>query len=56
MEAGREAILETQSAPRPRSPLGEALELQARHSGSFMTTAACRRGVIGAAYEKTMLV
>lgn len=55
MEAGRRAILEAIRAATS-VPLDEALEVQARHSGGFMTTAACRRGVIGTAYSKTMLV
>ncbi len=55
LEAGRRAILETVRASTSVS-LDEALEVQARHSGGFMTTAACRRGVIGTAYERTMLV
>ena len=37
-------------------PLGEALEVQARHSGEFMPSAECRGGVIGAACKKTMVV
>ena len=37
-------------------PLGEALEVQARHSGEFMSSAECRGGVIGAACKKTMAV
>ena len=36
--------------------LSEALELQARHSGSFMTSKACKKGEIGAQYTKTMVV
>jgi enoyl-CoA hydratase/carnithine racemase len=38
------------------SNLSEALELQARHSAAFMTSAACRNGEIGAQYTKTMFV
>ncbi len=38
------------------STLSEALEVQARHSAEFMTSAACREGEIGAQYTKTMLV
>jgi len=54
-EAGRRAILETVRAATS-VPLDEALEVQARHSGGFMTSAACRRGMIGTAYERTMRV
>jgi 3-hydroxyacyl-CoA dehydrogenase len=38
------------------APLAEALELQARHSGAFMTSSACKRGEVGGQYTKTMLV
>jgi enoyl-CoA hydratase/carnithine racemase/3-hydroxyacyl-CoA dehydrogenase len=36
--------------------LGEALELQARHSAGFMTSKAFKKGEIGTQYTKTMLV
>ncbi len=36
--------------------LSEALELQARHSGAFMTSTACKKGEIGAQYTRTMAV
>jgi enoyl-CoA hydratase/carnithine racemase len=36
--------------------LDEALEVQARHSGGFMTSEACRGGAIGSAARKTMSV
>ncbi|NNM06075.1 MAG: hypothetical protein HKO65_13380 [Gemmatimonadetes bacterium] len=36
--------------------LPEALELQARHSGAFMTSKACKQGEIGGQYTKTMMV
>ncbi len=55
MEAGRRAIVETIRAATSAT-LDDALEIQARHSGGFMPSAACRRGVIGSAYTKTMLV
>jgi enoyl-CoA hydratase/carnithine racemase len=38
------------------STLSEALELQARHSGAFMTSSACKKGEIGAQYTRTMAV
>ena len=34
-------------------PLAEALDLQARRSGAFMTSEECRRGVVGTAWTKT---
>jgi hypothetical protein len=34
----------------------EALETQAKHSGGFMTDDACRQGVIGTAWRKTVQV
>ena len=55
MEAGRKAILDTVRAATSVS-LGEALEIQARHSGGFMSGDACRQGVIGTAWKKTVLV
>jgi enoyl-CoA hydratase/carnithine racemase/3-hydroxyacyl-CoA dehydrogenase len=55
MEAGRKAIMDTVDAATNAS-LGEALEIQARHSGGFMTGDACRQGIIGTAWKKTVLV
>ena len=55
MEAGRKAIIGTIEAAT-RAKLSEALEIQARHSGGFMTGEACRAGIIGSAWKKTMLV
>jgi enoyl-CoA hydratase/carnithine racemase len=55
MEAGRKAIVETiRAATSSRS--SEALEIQAKHSGGFMTDDACRQGVIGTAWKKTVQV
>ena len=55
MEEARKAILDTvQTACGV--PLAEALEIQAKRSGAFMTSAACRDGVIGATYRKTTVV
>jgi enoyl-CoA hydratase/carnithine racemase len=55
MEAGRKAILDTVRAATA-STLEEALEIQAKHSGGFMTGEACRNGMIGTAWKKTILV
>jgi len=55
METGRKAILDTILAATGAS-LDEALEIQARHSGGFMTSEACRKGVIGTAWTKTVMV
>ena len=54
-EAARQAITQTiQGACGV--PLAEALDIQARHSGDFMTTKFCRKGRVGAEYTKTMKV
>jgi enoyl-CoA hydratase/carnithine racemase len=50
LEAGRKAILDTVRASTSTT-LGEALEIQARHSGGFMISDACRQGVIGTAWK-----
>ncbi len=55
MEAGRKAIMEAIDAAT-RVSLDEALEIQARHSGGFMPSEACRAGIIGSAWKKTVLV
>jgi len=55
MEAGRKAILDTIRAATT-STLSEALEIQAKHSGGFMISQACRQGIIGTAWKKTELV
>jgi len=55
MEAGRKAIVDTIRAATTAN-LGEALEIQAKHSGGFMMSKACHQGVIGSAWKKTMLV
>jgi len=55
MEAGRKAILDTIRAATTCT-LQEALEIQAKHSGGFMVSEACRQGVIGTAWKKTVLV
>jgi enoyl-CoA hydratase/carnithine racemase len=55
MEEGRKAILDTVQAACGAS-LVEALEIQAKRSGAFMTSTACRDGVIGTTYRKTTVV
>ena len=55
MEAGRKAILDTIRAATSAT-LADALEIQARHSGGFMISDACRHGIIGTAWRKTVLV
>jgi len=55
MEAGRKAILDTIDAATGVG-LDEALEIQGRHSGGFMAGDACRTGVIGSAWRKTVMV
>jgi 3-hydroxyacyl-CoA dehydrogenase len=55
MEAGRKAILDTVRAATSAT-LAEALEIQAKHSGGFMTSDSCRTGVIGTAWKKTVMV
>ena len=36
--------------------LADALEIQARHSGDFMASSACQRGVIGSMWKKTTAI
>jgi hypothetical protein len=38
------------------APIGEALDIQAKRSGVFMVTPACKNGVIGTTFRKTMVV
>ena len=54
-EAARKAILDTVRAACNAS-LAEAITIQARHSAEFMVTEACRRGVVGSEFTKTMKV
>jgi enoyl-CoA hydratase/carnithine racemase len=54
-ETARRAIMECVAAAC-RVPLAVALEVQAKHSAGFMLTPECRRGRVGAEYEKTQLV
>jgi enoyl-CoA hydratase/carnithine racemase len=51
----RRAVLETIRSACAAS-LGEALALQARHSGGFMVSEDCRKGAIGAMRDRTMKV
>jgi enoyl-CoA hydratase/carnithine racemase/3-hydroxyacyl-CoA dehydrogenase len=39
-----------------RVPLDAALAVQAEHSAGFMTSPACRKGQVGAAYKRTMAI
>jgi enoyl-CoA hydratase/carnithine racemase len=54
-EAGRAAIMECIQRACA-APLAEALGVQAKLSAAFMASAACRSGVVGADYSKTVLV
>ena len=54
-EAARSAILGTIQAAC-KVPLSEALDVQARHSAEFMVTKPCKKGMVGAEYNKTMRV
>jgi enoyl-CoA hydratase/carnithine racemase len=54
MEAARRAIVETVAAACTATA-ADALTLQAAHSARFMVTDACRRGVVGAEYSRTMM-
>jgi len=49
--AAREAISKCVQAACS-APLGEALEIQARHSGDFMTSEHCRKGFVGQTYQR----
>jgi enoyl-CoA hydratase/carnithine racemase len=54
-QAARRALVEAIRASCGAT-LAEALEVQARHSGGFMTGPECRSGVIGALAKKTLAV
>jgi len=54
-EAARAAIFQNVQASCT-ALLSEAITVQARHSGGFMTTKLCRKGAIGAACTKTMVM
>jgi len=55
VEAARKAIMDSIQASCG-VPLAEALEVQAKHSAGFMTTKTCQKGVVGAAFMKTMAI
>ncbi len=55
VEAARGAIMATVQGSCG-TPLAEALDVQARHSGDFMVTKYCRKGVVGGEYTKTVKV
>ncbi len=55
MEAARHAIVDTVRGAC-EVPVAEALDIQARHSGGFMTSKACLSGTIGAMYKKTWAI
>jgi enoyl-CoA hydratase/carnithine racemase/3-hydroxyacyl-CoA dehydrogenase len=55
VEAARGAIMSTIQGSCG-TPLAEALDVQARHSGDFMVTKYCRKGVVGGEYTKTVKV
>lgn len=55
LQAARKAILDTITASCS-VPLSEAISVQAKHSGTFMSSTSCRSGMIGAAFAKTASV
>jgi enoyl-CoA hydratase/carnithine racemase/3-hydroxyacyl-CoA dehydrogenase len=55
IETGRKAILDSIRASCGVT-LAEANQVQARHSGGFMPSKACLRGVIGTMFTKTMKI
>ena len=55
MEAARKAIMDTIRESCGVS-LSKALTTQAKHSAGFMTTSVCKHGIIGADFQKVMLV
>ena len=54
-DAARRAIVDTVLASC-QATLAESIAIQAKHSARFMTGEHCRRGVVGAAFKKTMTV
>ena len=52
-ERGR---IEPEEARAILSPVAEALDIQAAHSARFMLTRACREGVVGKDYTKTVKI
>jgi enoyl-CoA hydratase/carnithine racemase/3-hydroxyacyl-CoA dehydrogenase len=55
MEGARKAIL-TSIQESCSATLADALSIQAKHSAGFMTGKLCKKGAIGQAFTKTMLV
>jgi enoyl-CoA hydratase/carnithine racemase len=53
VDAARKAIYDTIVASTG-VPLADALEIQSRHSAAFFGSDACRRGLVGTAWAKTM--
>jgi enoyl-CoA hydratase/carnithine racemase len=54
-ETARKAIADNITASC-EAKLGDALDLQAKHSAGFMTSKACQKGAIGTTFSKTMTV
>jgi enoyl-CoA hydratase/carnithine racemase len=55
MRAGRKAILDC-VRDACAAPLSDAIDVQSKHSGGFMTDRACMKGAVGAMYQKTVLI
>jgi enoyl-CoA hydratase/carnithine racemase len=55
MEAARKAIMAT-IVDACNASLSDALSIQSRHSGNFMTTNYCKRGMVGTAFNQVMNV
>jgi enoyl-CoA hydratase/carnithine racemase len=55
METARAAIIECVRAAAGAN-LSDALTIQAKHAADFLASAACREGVVGAEYSRTMAV
>jgi enoyl-CoA hydratase/carnithine racemase len=55
IQAGRKAILDC-IRDSCGATLAEAIGLQSRHSGNFMTEKACLKGVVGSMYQKTVKI
>ncbi len=53
VEVARKAIMDCVQASCS-VPLSQALDIQAKHSAGFMTGSACKRGMIGSSWKKTM--
>jgi enoyl-CoA hydratase/carnithine racemase len=53
-EAARKAIMDSIQGSCS-AKLGEALEVQTKHSAEFMTTKPCRKGRVGAEYARTVV-